>query len=74
MKNIFENASFGKAYKTRDGRKAIFHNRKLAREVGKGLIERFHLICDKVDYELSCFKDGKTSSFCENPEDIISEW
>lgn len=24
MKNIFENAYFGKAYKTRDGRKAIF--------------------------------------------------
>lgn len=28
MKNIFENAYFGKAYKTKAGRKAIYHGSK----------------------------------------------
>lgn len=28
MKNIFENAYFGKSYKTRDGKKAIYHGSK----------------------------------------------
>lgn len=32
MKNIFKNACFGKAYKTRDGRKAIYIKEKLVHE------------------------------------------
>lgn len=73
-KNIFEHACFGKAYKTRDGRKAIFHNRKLSRVLGKGITEVFYLICEKLDREICCFQDGKERSFVESEIDIVSEW
>lgn len=71
MNNIFENAYFGKAYKTRDGRKAIFHNRKLSRLLGK---EVFNLICEKLDREICCFQDGKENPLVESEIDIVSEW
>lgn len=70
MKNIFENAYFGKAYKTRDGRKAIFVNWSDTRKkVYLYVLERDMEFFGEEMYEL----DGVTSGV-STPHDIISEW
>ena len=70
MKNIFENAYFGKPYKTRDCRKAIYLTKyKHGELVNELAIEdseagrRFYLYADN-------------GSFYHKPscEDIVSEW
>lgn len=61
MENIFENAYFGKPYKTRSGRKAIYIY--YGTDVIAPFIERHHLI-----YE------GLNSIEPSNYEEIVSEW
>lgn len=61
MKNIFEGAYLGKAYKTRNGRKAIYIY--YGSDVNLPFIERHHLI-----YE------GLNSIQTSNYEEIVSEW
>ena len=60
-KNIFEGAYLGKAYKTRNGRKAIYIY--YGSDVNLPFIERHHLI-----YE------GLNSIQTSNYEEIVSEW
>ena len=67
MKNIFENAYFGKAYKTRDGRKALFmeHN----------LYDEYVLVVqDHKGYYCEIIKGETGRYFEEDPTDIVSEW
>lgn len=61
MENIFKNAFFGKAYKTRDVRKAIYIY--YGTDVIQPFIKRHHLI-----YE------GLNSIQTSNYEEIVSEW
>lgn len=66
MKNIFENAYFGKAYKTRDGRKALF-----SRKDG----DTFDL--ETEDSYNPVRSDGSflyTKEGYESNSDIVSEW
>lgn len=65
-KNIFENAYFGKAYKTRDGRKAIF-SRKDGDTFDLETEESYNPV--REDGSFLYTKEGYESS-C----DIISEW
>lgn len=70
MKNIFENAYFGKAYKTRDGRKAILVNwSDRMTKVFLYVKERDMEFYGEEMYEL----DGTTSKG-STPHDIVSEW
>ena len=69
MKNIFENACFGKAYKTRNGKKAIY-----LFSSGCGvycITEEFHNTIryfnfDGIPYDFECSR--------YRGEDIVSEW
>lgn len=69
--NIFENAYFGKAYKTMDGSKAIFHgifgNENLVMLFVEG--KRKHIKC--TINGKSTYTDGVVGS---NWADIVSEW
>ena len=70
MKNIFENAYFGKPYKTRDGRKAIYHY------CIKGKPNEHYLIVDKNHSLLGGYDDNGIITACgyRNPNlDVISE-
>ena len=75
MKNIFENAYFGKVYKTRDGRKAVLitYNQRN---------KQSPYVC-----AISCYFDESIKSVCHNfypngqlhdnletVNDIVSEW
>lgn len=64
MKNLFENAYFGKAYKMRNGNKAIFH-----RNVNN---RTWYLICEEIHDRIPCDADGTCRG--DNCFDIISEW
>ena len=69
MKNIFENAYFGKAYKTRSGQKAIYLfssgcGAYCITEEFKNTIRYFNLDGIPYDFEFSKYRG----------EDIISEW
>lgn len=82
--NVFENAYFGKAYKTRDGRKAIYHS--YSSLYPDNPYEKHHnLILEKIDGErdtvwvwandyghIDEHIDGKW--LMENDTDIVSEW
>lgn len=63
MNNIFENAYFGKSYKTRDGRKARYCGKQAS---------MFELELDGIiiDY----FSDGSFYTAGESPLDIVSKW
>lgn len=72
MDNIFKNAYFGKPYKTRDGRKAIY-------------IEFFensaHIIVHRLISEgpygkryVNIMQNGNVFPFREDKDDIVSEW
>ena len=63
MDNIFSNAYFGKAYKARDGRKAIFQNFN-----GD--------LCEMIlpDCSFNVWKDGLFDAGQEGSLDIVSEW
>ena len=69
MKNIFENAYFGKAYKTRSGRKAIYlfgsgGGAYCVTEEFKNTIRYFALDGVPYDFEFSRYRG----------EDIVCEW
>lgn len=66
MKNIFENAYFGKAYKTRDGRKAIF-SRKDGDTFDLETEDSYNPV--RSDGSFLYTKEGYESS-----SDIVSEW
>lgn len=61
MNNIFENAYFGKPYKTRDGRKALY--------IGNNTC----IIVKETNPKIY-FDDGAFSMIAECRFDIISEW
>lgn len=64
MNNIFKNAKFGKPYKTRDGRKAIFYMRT---DFGASLLtERYGL----EHYHF----DGVIFNCIDERDNIVSEW
>jgi len=65
--NIFENASFGKQYKTRDGRKAIYLRRK--DETNYYIL----LVPDDFDF-IRIIVDQKGKHFYKKYFDIVSEW
>lgn len=71
MKNIFENAYFGKAYKTRDGRKAIY---------GGNNNSRLHSLMfqtkDDEDVFLGLYNSDGLYVMAKNANhlDIVSEW
>lgn len=75
MKNIFKDAFFGKAYKTRDGRKVIycgtFENDSLFNT--KVVINTdVDQTSDYIDFRWYT-QEGK-SSIADSPDDIVSEW
>lgn len=63
MDNIFENAYFGKPYRTRKGKKARYCGKRAS---------MFELELDGIiiDY----FPDGSYYTANESPLDIVSEW
>ena len=66
-KNLFNNAFFGKAYKTRDGRNAIF----LRTFVSNGY--NYYVSTGELEYSVK--EDGKVDkNLYPHAEDIISEW
>lgn len=68
MKNIFENAYFGKLYKARDGRKAIY-----VRESAIDLNAILMVYENSVSlYRIQ--KDGRYWANMESDNDIVSEW
>lgn len=67
MKNIFENAYFGKAYRTRDGRKATYLRRN---ELSNHILSLgFKEVV--IDWESGKELNGIPG---DSPFDIISEW
>lgn len=69
MNNIFENAYFGKAYKTRDGLKALF--------VTQNKLNDVTYICQPLDAiycERHVHANGLCLNGCEDSSDIVSEW
>ena len=69
MKNIFENGYFGKAYKTRDNRKAVYINCSKKSNIHHLVVENDFMS------ERSYWEDGH-NDFDRNDrkEDIVSEW
>lgn len=76
MENIFENAYFGKPYKTRDGRKALYLDSFYRLTGEKHVLAIEHM----EDNLLYVFSDGMYEPVGaiddrkENNNDIISEW
>lgn len=70
MKNIFENAYFGKPYKTRDGRKAIYIKDS---QYDDGLV---CVVYEDIASIHRVMKSGHywANSNVETDDDIISEW
>ena len=66
MDNIFKNAYFGKAYKTRDGRKAIY----LQLSFNKHL----HFVVVEKEIIAECYTDCGSERNGEDELDIVSEW
>lgn len=63
MNNIFKNDYFGKAYKTRDGRKALFIGDMQGKEVS--------LLTEENGF---IFVDYDTGISLHHPSTIVSEW
>lgn len=71
MNNIFENAHFGKTYRTRDGRKAIYFCQTE--------IDKWHELIVEGETVSLPYRDngllvGQYPKDPEWPEDIVSEW
>ena len=71
MKNIFENAYFGKSYKTREGKRAIL--------IGfSPLVVALDDINNKGGYPYRVFEDGRINDdrypTFETKFDLVSEW
>lgn len=67
-KNVFEDAYFDKAYKTRDGRKAIF-----VINMGGHYGHPYRLVIENEDNFFNYDKYGRMAKI-EMNSDIISEW
>lgn len=73
MNNIFEGAYFGKPYKTRDGRKAIYIN------IGNSVKGKSHYLVIEDNpwglepYNACGFIEDETN-FSNDSRDIVSEW
>lgn len=65
MENIFENAYFGKLYKTRDGRKAIYTIMSC---------DSHWLAIQDTSFTCEYNNQGKLVSNIGNVMDIVSEW
>lgn len=64
MENVFENAYFGKLYKTRDGRKSVF-------------VKNYGIDNNKIIYENGTHYVGNNGRIYANVtdrNDIVSEW
>lgn len=71
MENIFKNAYLGKAYKTRDGHKAVFYNHH-----NSYVRERANYVTMILEDHESIYRwyyDGTAADYQEHL-DIISEW
>ena len=75
MKNIFENAYFGKTYKTRDGRKAVLitYNQRNKQSpyvcaISCYFDESIKSVCHNF------YPNGKLHDNIETVHDIVSEW
>lgn len=69
MNNIFKNAYFGKAYKTRNGRKAIYLG-----EISRDISDNPNRLALSEIYDVYVMDNGRASSLNECEDDIISEW
>lgn len=68
MENIFEDAHFGKVYKTRDGRKALYQ-----KDDKLGGLYHHWLITEDVHF--ACTNTGEQNmKMGHSPLDIVSEW
>lgn len=65
MKNIFENAYFGKVYKTRDGRKAVYT---------QGSINCHWLAVEGTSFTWGYNNNGNLVSKIDESMNIVSEW
>lgn len=82
MKNIFENAYFGKVYKTRDGKKAIFSHTEYSEEDNETfaylMIENKGVVSNCSESELNCLLVSLDGTWhakkYESEDDIVSEW
>lgn len=74
MDNIFKNAYFGKAYKTKDGRKAVCIDSKFdSLFLHLGVLNRLGtFITYSVNTTTGFFSEGGREHSCEL--DIVSEW
>lgn len=71
MKNIFENAYFGKAYKTRDGNKAVLISLSDFAVLSMSLDNPPYI----TSINITCGMDGKNiDKFLTDKQDIVSEW
>lgn len=66
MKNMFENSYFGKPYRTRNGRKAIYIKKVF------GIIYHHQLVLDDGDIEV--YHNFGKRFYGDNGLDIVSEW
>ena len=75
MTNIFENAHFGKAYKTRDGSKAIFICQRTNNKIWD-LTRPYACIVEGYGEIWNYFSNGRLyiGDGFETENDIISEW
>lgn len=76
MNNIFENAYFGKPYKTRDRRKAVYCNYEMIYGVvpnSEHSITKHLLLINNLQF-VNVFEDGSTVKGEEYSNDIVSEW
>lgn len=68
MENVFENACFGKAYLTRDGRKALYQ-----KDDKLGGLYHHWLITEKDHF--ACANTGEQNmKMGQSPLDVVSEW
>lgn len=66
MDNIFKNAYFGKVYKTRCGRKAIY--------IGNDTYVKEHILCLEGNFlNYNYYENGKCKAYPNDSTDIISE-
>lgn len=71
MENIFERACFGKPYRTRDGRKAIYFYQTERNKWHELIVEGETI---SLPYQDNGLAVGQHLNNSEWPEDIVSEW
>lgn len=71
MERIFDNVHFGKAYKTRDGRKAIYFYQNKMSKWHELIVEDENI---SLSYQDNGLAVGQHLTYPEWSEDIVSEW